>query len=185
MWTMDCGILQWNVETMVFLSLLHFTISAHSSDTVLCGLHTKYRGNNSCLWMALLGRRIWPSLEKMLHEIFLPGHWPLGSLMMSQYGPGAKISHSTDSSVQCPRSAVARIDVQGDYSSGARGRPGAWAHHHQLHCHWSLVVTTIISQGPGAYLCPCWATTIIILILEPLEPPQLNQPNANVVQLTI
>merc|ERR1712155_25996 len=34
----------------------------------------------------------------MLHEIFLPGHWPLGSLMMSQYGPGAKISHSTDSS---------------------------------------------------------------------------------------
>ena len=108
---------------MVFLSTLHFTISAHSSDTVLCGLHTKYRGNNSCLWMALLGRRIWPSLEKMLHEIFLPGHWPLGSLMMSQYGPGAKISHSTDSSVQCPRSAVARIDVQGDYSSGARGRP--------------------------------------------------------------
>ena len=28
-------------------------------------------------------------------------------------------------------------------------------------------------------------TTIILLILEPLEPPQLNQPNANVVQLTI
>ena len=25
----------------------------------------------------------------------------------------------------------------------------------------------------------------LILILEPLEPPQLNQPNANVVQLTI
>lgn len=180
MWTMDCGILQWNVETMVFLSLLHFTISAHSSDTVLCGLHTKYRGNNSCLWMALLGRRIWPSLEKMLHEIFLPGHWPLGSLMMSQYGPGAKISHSTDSSVQCPRSAVARIDVQGDYSSGA---PGAayWAHHHQLHCHWLWW-----QPQPGTMGVSClWVTTIIILILEPLEPPQLNQPNANVLQLTI
>ena len=144
---------------MVFLSLLHFTISAHSSDTVLCGLHTKYRGNNSCLWMALLGRRIWPSLEKMLHEIFLPGHWPLGSLMMSQYGPGAKISHSTDSSVQCPRSAVARIDVQGDYSSGA---PGAayWAHHHQLHCHWLsppvVVTTSARHHGRICYLYLCW-----------------------------
>ena len=147
MWTMDCGILQWNVETMVFLSLLHFTISAHSSDTVLCGLHTKYRGNNSCLWMALLGRRIWPSLEKMLHEIFLPGHWPLGSLMMSQYGPGAKISHSTDSSVQCPRSAVARIDVQGDYSSRARGRPTGpiTTNYTATGCGDNL------SQGPWAY----------------------------------
>ena len=181
MWTMDCGILQWNVETMVFLSLLHFTISAHSSDTVLCGLHTKYSGNNSCLWMALLGRRIWPSLEKMLHEIFLPGHWPLGSLMMSQYGPGAKISHSTDSSVQCPRSAVARIDVQGDYSSGARGRPTGpiTTNYTATDCGDNL------SQPPWAYLCLCWGTTIIILILEPLEPPQLNQPNANVLQLTI
>ena len=148
---------------------------------VLCGLHTKCSGNNSCLWMTLLGRRIWPSLEKMLHEIFLPGHWPLGSLMMSQYGPGAKISHSTDSSVQCPRSAVARIDVQGDYSSGARGRPTGpiTTNYTATGCGDNL------SQGPGAYLCLCWGATIIILILEPLEPPQLNQPNANVVQLTI
>ena len=60
--------------------------------------------------------------------------------MMSQYGPGAKISHSTDSSVQCPRSAVARIDVQGDYSSRAWGQPTgpittnytATGCHHQL-----------------------------------------------------
>ena len=130
---------------MVFLSLLHFTISAHSSDTVLCGLHTKYRGNNSCLWMALLGRRIWPSLEKMLHEIFLPGHWPLGSLMMSQYGPGAKISHSTDSSVHAP--LLPGLMSKVITAAGPRGRPTGpiTTNYTATGCGDNL------SQGPWAY----------------------------------
>ena len=100
--------------------------------------------------------------------------------MMSQYGPAAKISHSTDSSVQCPRSAVARTDVQGDYSSGARGRPtGPITNNYTAtgvttscgdnlsQAPWAYLC---LSQAPRAYLCLCWGTTIIILPWSPRAP---------------